>query len=150
MKVLQNSPTFRVGTRKLYFYPYPHPGILTRAYPYPGYCATGVQNLLGTGMNVVHNLQRFRVQVIPRVWFCKYSTKLNRFTYVCSVYEYFQVRVIPCVWFCTCPTEYRTQPFHVRKFRVRVWRSYKTHKCLRYGCETPVKPAKVTATLYES
>ena len=44
MEVLQNSQKFRVGTRMLYPYPYPHPGIFTRAYPYPGYCATGVQN----------------------------------------------------------------------------------------------------------
>ena len=46
MEVLQkNSHKFRVGTRMLYPYPYPHPDIFTRAYPYPGYCATGVQNL---------------------------------------------------------------------------------------------------------
>ena len=25
--------------------PYPHPIIFTRAYPYPGYCATGILNL---------------------------------------------------------------------------------------------------------
>ena len=60
---LQNSQKFRGGTRILYPYPYPHPGIFTRAYPYPGYCAMGVQNL-----------QKFRVRVIPRVWFCKYPT----------------------------------------------------------------------------
>ena len=46
MEVLQkNSHKFRVGTRMLYPYPYPHPDIFARAYPYPGYCATGVQNL---------------------------------------------------------------------------------------------------------
>ena len=47
MDVLQNSQKFRVGTRMLY--PYPYPGIFTRAYPYPGYCATGVQTYRSSG-----------------------------------------------------------------------------------------------------
>ena len=52
MGVVQNSQKFRVGTRMSYPYPYPHAGIFTRAYPYPGYCATSLQNL-----------QKFRVRV---------------------------------------------------------------------------------------
>ena len=77
MEVLQNSQQFRVGTRTLYLYPYPHPGIFTRPYPYPGHLPTGADltEVAGTGMNVVHNLQNFRVRVIPRVWFCTYHTE---------------------------------------------------------------------------
>ena len=45
MEVLENSQKYRVGMRMLYPYRYPHPIIFTRAYPYPGYCATGILNL---------------------------------------------------------------------------------------------------------
>ena len=45
LEVLQNSQKFRVGIRMLYPCPYPLPASFPRrAYPYPGYCATGVQN----------------------------------------------------------------------------------------------------------
>ena len=57
--------------------PYPHPIIFTRAYPYPGYCATGVQNL-----------QEFRARVMPRVLFCTYPTEHNVFTHRSSGYVY--------------------------------------------------------------
>ena len=53
---------FRVGTRMLYPYPYPHPGMFKRAYPYPGYCATGVQKL-----------QKFRVRVPMSYRTCRNS-----------------------------------------------------------------------------
>ena len=45
MEVLQNSQMFPVRVWKSYNTPYPYPGIFTRAYPYPGCCATGVHNL---------------------------------------------------------------------------------------------------------
>ena len=43
MEVLQNLQNLRVGMRMLHPYPYLHSGMMARAYPYPGYCATGVQ-----------------------------------------------------------------------------------------------------------
>ena len=49
---VQNSPKFRAGTKMLY--------------PYPGYCVAGrtePTEVPGTGMNVVQNLQEFRVRV---------------------------------------------------------------------------------------
>ena len=53
MAVSQNNEKCRVGIQMMY--PYPSPGIFTKAYPYPGDCATGVHNLRensGTGMNL--------------------------------------------------------------------------------------------------
>ena len=63
MEVLHNSQKFRVGTPMLYPYPYQYPDNFTRAYPYPGYCATGVQNCIssGYGMNVV--------EILPTFWY---------------------------------------------------------------------------------
>ena len=48
---VQNSQKFAVGMKMLY--------------PYPGHCGTGVYNseFPGTGMNVIQNLQKFRVRV---------------------------------------------------------------------------------------
>ena len=45
MEVFLRTQKFRVGIRTLHPYPHPHPGIFKRAYPYPGYCATGILNL---------------------------------------------------------------------------------------------------------
>ena len=42
--IVQNSQEFRVGIRMWYPYPYQHRDSLLSAYPYSGYCATGVQN----------------------------------------------------------------------------------------------------------
>ena len=95
----------------LYLYPYPHPGIFTftRVYPYPGYCATGVQHL-----------KELRVRAIPRVWFGTYPTEHNIFTYRSSGTGNTSgmARYVP----------HRTQPFYLQKFRVRVWKSYRTHR----------------------
>ena len=70
----------------LYPSPSPHSGIFKRAQPYPGYCATRVENLqkfrVRTGMNVVEygtyrSSGTGNTGKIPRVWFCAYDTLLN-------------------------------------------------------------------------
>ena len=50
IEVLQNSQKFRVDTRMWHPYPYPHPGMFTRVYPYPG-CQdhTELTEVPGTG-----------------------------------------------------------------------------------------------------
>ena len=127
MEALRNPQKFRVGTRMLYPYPYPHPGIFTGAYPYPGYCATSVQNL-----------QKFRVRV-PRVWFCTYLTEHNLFTHV----QKFRVGIR--MWYrypnphpgmfkraYTYPGYCATDVQNLQEFRVRVW-MYRTYRSSGYG-----------------
>ena len=73
MEVLRISQKFWEGVRTLYPYPYPHPhpGIVKRAYSYPGYCATGVQNLRKLGVRRGYEcgteLTQVPVRVIPGV-----------------------------------------------------------------------------------
>ena len=79
MRILQNFQMFRYGYRCLTKLP-EVPGIVAQAYrthrsservqnalyPYPGYCGHGrteLPEVPGTGMNVVQNFQKFRVQV---------------------------------------------------------------------------------------
>ena len=51
-------------------------------------CRTDVTEVQGTGMKVVHNLQKFRARVIPRVWLCTSPTEHNVFTCRSSGYGY--------------------------------------------------------------
>ena len=79
--VLQNQQNFGYEYESVTELP-EVPGIVARAYithrssgrvqkvlyPYPGYCGTGRTELTGvpgTGMNVLQNLQKFPVRVIP-------------------------------------------------------------------------------------
>ena len=83
MEVLHISQKFRVGTRMLHPYPYQHRGNFTRAYPYLGYCATGVHNYISSGYGYECRTELTDVPVrvirgnIPRVYPGSYTTKHN-------------------------------------------------------------------------
>ena len=68
--MLQNSQKFRAGTRIAVPVP---PVFVARAYRTPkssgyGYeCRTELTEVSGTGMNVLHNLQKFFFRVMPGV-----------------------------------------------------------------------------------
>ena len=94
------------------------PGILTKVYPYPGYCIT-----------VWQNSQKFRVRV-----------RKTHATHASSVYGMEVLQNSPKFWvgiqmlypylrYCGTGVQ------NLQKFRVRVWMLYKTHRSSGYGCE---------------
>ena len=108
MEVLQNSQKFQVVMRMLYQNPYPHPFFFQMAYPFPGYCAAGVQNSQKSRVQVLISYRIYRssgtgiTREIPRVWFCRYHSKHNLGKLDnCTLYGWFLYT--PCISLLSTP-----------------------------------------------
>ena len=131
MGILQNLQKFRVRVWKCYRTHRSSGWTQKMMYPYPGYCGTGRTELIevsGTGMNVLHNPQTFRVYMKVLQNLQKFRVLWHGRTELTEVPGRYKnaVPVPRVLWhWCTELTEVPGTGMNVvqnlQKFRVRVW-----------------------------
>ena len=109
------------------------PGFVTKVYPYPGYCATVLQNVTEVpdeGMGILQNFQKFRVRVRKS-------------------YELPEVLGIVARAYRT-PQKFRAGTKHAVPVSRVLWpRAYRISRSSGYGYECRTKLPEVPGTGYE-